>query len=81
MPAYCTGGISGSGLPQESEEYPGCYYRMVDGRQEWLNPPLVTGVEYATTRRYLGKVVYSRLVDLGLSANGKVTSVGGVLHA
>ncbi len=61
---------------QESADYPGCYYRMVDGRQEWLNPPLYVGVEYATTRRWMGKVIYSRLVDLGLSANAKGTSVG-----
>lgn len=75
MPAVFTGGVSGSGLGVESTDYPGCYYRMVDGRQEWLNPPYVVGKEYATTRRYLGKVVYSRMVDLGLSANGKKTSV------
>ena len=59
----------------ESADYPGCYYRMVDRRQEWLNPPHMVGREYATTRRHLGKVVYSRLFDLGLSANGKATSV------
>lgn len=59
----------------ESTDYPGCYYRMVDGRQEWLNPPRVVGQEYATTQRYQGKVVYSQLVDLGLSANGKGTSM------
>lgn len=59
----------------ESDQYPGCYYRTVDGIQEWLNPPLHTGVEYATTRRYMGKVVYTRVVDLGLSTNGKGTSV------
>lgn len=59
----------------ESADYPGCYYRMVEGRQEWINPPQVVGREYATTRRHLGKVVYTRLFDLGLSANGKATSV------
>lgn len=66
----------GAAPATESADYPGCFYRTVEGRQEWLNPPLVVGKEYATTRRYLGKVVYSRLVDLGLSTNGKVTSVG-----
>lgn len=32
----------------ESTDYPGCYYRMVDGEEEWLNPPMIPGVEYRT---------------------------------
>ncbi len=49
----------------ESTDYPGCFYRMVGGVQEWLNPPMVIGVEYRTTERYNGKPVYWKLVDFG----------------
>lgn len=32
---------------------------------EWDNPPMSAGVEYRTTQRYLGKPVYTKLVELG----------------
>ena len=44
----------------ESADYPGCYYRMVDGVVEWFNPPLQLGQEYRTTERYQGKPVYTK---------------------
>lgn len=61
----------------ESIEHPGCYYHMVDGEQEWVIPPMVLGVEYRTTERYNGKVVYTQAVDGGLLPNksAKVVSV------
>lgn len=49
----------------ESTDYPGCYYRTVDGVVEWLNPPMLLGVEYRTTERYLCKPVYVKAVDFG----------------
>ena len=49
----------------ESTDYPGCYYRTVDGVAEWFNPPTFLGVEYRTTERYLGKPVYVKTVDFG----------------
>lgn len=49
----------------ESITHPGCFYRMVNGVQEWLNPPMEMGVEYKTTERYLGKPVYRILFDFG----------------
>ena len=49
----------------ESTDYPGCYYRMVDGVVEWFNPPMQVGDEYRTTERYLGKPVYTMAVDFG----------------
>lgn len=49
----------------ESADYPGCYYRMVDGAQEWINPPMAAGVEYRTTERYHGKPVYVKTVPTG----------------
>lgn len=44
----------------ESTEYPGCFYRMVDGEKEWTNPPMLYGEEYRTTKRHHGKVVYTK---------------------
>lgn len=32
------------------------------GEWEWVNPPMVSGVEYRTTKRYNGKPVYTKLV-------------------
>ena len=42
----------------ESDEYPGCYYRMVNGEKEWRNPPMVDGQDYRTSERCDGKAVY-----------------------
>lgn len=53
------------GIGFESTDYPGCYYRTVDGAVEWLNPPMVVGTEYRTTERYLGKPVYVKVVNFG----------------
>ncbi|MBR4291673.1 MAG: tail fiber protein [Oscillospiraceae bacterium] len=47
----------------KSTEYPGCYYRTVDGETEWLNPPMLPGVEYRTTERWNGKPVYKKRVQ------------------
>ena len=51
----------------ESTDYPGCYYRERYGVIEWVNPPLVVGVEYRTTKRYNGVAVYEKV-----DANGNV---------
>lgn len=37
---------------------------------EWENPPMVPGVEYRTTERRNGKVVYTKLIDCGIATNG-----------
>lgn len=47
----------------ESTDYPGCYYRMVNGAQEWINPPMVADVEYLTTERWNGKPVYTKYIS------------------
>lgn len=58
----------------ESTDYPGCYYRTVDGVTEWVNPPMMLGVEYRTTERYLGEPVYVKAVDFGNAvADGDIT--------
>ena len=43
----------------ESTEYPGCYYRIVDGEQEWLNAPCIPGKEYRTSERIDNKPLYT----------------------
>lgn len=48
-----------------STDHPGCYYRMIDGVTEWVNPPMMIGIEYRTTERYLGKPVYVKVVNFG----------------
>lgn len=62
--------------------------RVSDGvpeEWEWLDPPMVTGVVYRTTRRYMGKPVYTKLIDCGTlphnsrkNVNYGVTDPGGV---
>lgn len=61
----------------ESINHPGCFYRMVNGVQEWLNPPMVAGIEYKLTKRFNGRPVYTTLVDFGalpegFTYNGKI---------
>lgn len=36
---------------------------------EWVNPPMLLGVEYQTTERYNGKPVYAKLVNFGALPN------------
>ena len=36
---------------------------------EWINPPMLTGVEYRTTERYKGKAVYTKLINFGYLPN------------
>lgn len=77
------------GIGFESTEYPGCYYRTVDGVVEWVNPPMqLSGVdadgnvtnEYRTTERYLGKPVYVIAYDYGNlpNSNAVIKTVEGV---
>ena len=56
----------GSFPAEESTEYPGCYYIMNNGVQEWINPPMVMDAEHRTIKRSKNRVVYTKLVDLGV---------------
>lgn len=47
----------------ESTGYPGCYHRVVGGKEEWINPPMEPGVEYRTTERFAGRPVYTTIVS------------------
>lgn len=42
---------------------------------EWVNPPMSLGVEYRTTERWNGKVVYTCLVNCGNPVDGSTKSV------
>lgn len=74
-----SGFSGGSSIPLvESTEYPGCYYRMVDGVKEWLNPPTASDIEYRTTGRFAGMALYRKAVSTGYLAAGNHTIAHGV---
>lgn len=50
-------------------------YATYIGEWEWVNPPMKLGVEYRTTERYLGKPVYTMLIDCGMSEDNKIIRV------
>lgn len=43
---------------------------------DWVNPPMTLGVQYRTTERYLGRVVYAKLVSFGALPSATVKNVG-----
>lgn len=63
--AWFAGSVFAANIPVEHPDYPGCYYRTVDGETEWINPPMVEGVEYRTAERWSGSPVYTKLIDFG----------------
>ena len=56
-----------------------CKQNGVWGPWEYLNPPMVLGVEYRTTERWNGKVVYTKLVDIGSLPNNTKKEVSGAV--
>lgn len=54
---------------------PGCYYRMVDGEMEWINPPMYIGAEYRTTERAGGYPVYAKRLSVNLADLNQTSSV------
>ncbi len=70
----------------ESPDYPGCRYRTVSGKTEWLEPPMVLGQEYRTTRRLDGKPVYVKTVKVVSLPNSNAvlidlnTTIGDVIQ-
>lgn len=62
----------------EDATYPGCYYRYTNGVQEWVNPPMETGVEYRTTERHNGKPVYCKTLETGALTQGTITVTHGL---
>jgi hypothetical protein len=58
---------------KESDEYPGCYYRIIaGGTKEWQNPPMVANAGYRTAERFDGKPVFvTRIVFPSLKGAGE----------
>lgn len=49
---------------------------------EWINPPMQLGTEYRTTERYLGKPVYTQIVQFdNLSTNQAFAPGGEIFRA
>ena len=53
----------------EATVYERQYYSSAWHEWECINPPMEVGVEYRTTERYLGKVVYTKVVNFGTLPN------------
>ena len=60
----------------ESEDFAGCYYRIIDGETEWINPPMNFGVEYRTTERFNhNEPVYVYAVQFGTLPNNSTMGI------
>ena len=77
--AYLEGRLNKLGI--ESEEHPGCFYRVIDGNVEWINPPLLDGKYYRTTERdsqgnpiYIVTIHVDRLPNYGEELRIPITS-------
>lgn len=71
---YKSGDDSGFVIAIKSYNYGAdiMYRSLVDGEWqpwEWANPPMDLGVEYRTTERLMGKVVYTKLIYIGTGPN------------
>ena len=66
----------------EHSTYKGCFYRTVDGVNEWVNPPMVLETEYRTAERHNGKAVYKKAVSVGtLPATGSKNTAHKIYQA
>ncbi len=76
---YNTGTINLAQLAFQQTKTSGIARRSVIdgvfGEWEWINPPMVIGVEYRTTERYQGKPVYVKLVNFGALPNATLKSI------
>lgn len=52
-------------LFSSSDDQEGCYYRSMTEEIEWINPPMHIDTVYRTTERWMGKPVYTKLIDFG----------------
>ena len=60
---------------KESLLYPDCFYRTSKrGFTEWINAPMLAGVEYLTNERHNGEPVWVKLVELGSLPCATVTT-------
>lgn len=69
--------IYGIGVDIKGNIYVYKYHPSQTDTNGWYydNPPMTDGVEYRTTERYNGRVVYRRLVNMGKLTAGGVTKV------
>lgn len=51
-------------------------YNGAWGPMQYDNPPMIIGVEYATTERYNGNIVFTKLINCGTNTNGKQIYTG-----
>lgn len=75
----------------EDEKYTGCYFRLVENENEWLNPPCVNGKWYLTNERFYGKKVNicayegiiktesGTILDFNLLKSPNVIEISGVM--
>lgn len=57
------------------------HYNGEWGELEWESPPMEPGVEYRTTERWSGKVVYTQLINCGALPNAESKSVTTTIPA
>lgn len=51
-------------LYSEHGSAPGCYFRTVDGEQEFMNPPMFLNTVQRTTKRFKGYPVYTVAIHI-----------------
>lgn len=51
------------------------YAVLPNGEEEWVNPPMLSGVEYRTVERFNGKAVYTKLANFGALPNATASYV------
>lgn len=56
----------------EDEDYPGCFYRLIDGVKYWINPPLIPNTYYLTTKCYNGVPVKQCAVEVELASSDNI---------
>lgn len=62
--AYCNGSL------MQKVKYAGTWKPL-----EWVNPTMYLGVQYRTSERYRGKIVYAKLVNFGALPNNTTKNV------
>lgn len=63
----------------EDTSYSGCYYRPIGSSKERINPPMVLGVEYRTSERHNGNVVWMKLINGGAMPNNSSKTINAGL--
>ena len=76
---YCAGAFKKSDGTVLFASENGCYYRLIKSlgdavEREWINPPMMLGVEYRTTERHNDKVVYVTRLTVGELLNKGTTT-------